>query len=81
MVHALIMDIDSNFMQLSRELEILVQNSTFLVGGLEVLYIFYPPHFIKRTCDNLFKYNIEFGINKVTSWAHIVEFYNKDNKQ
>lgn len=36
---------------------------------------------MKRTRDNLFKYNIQFGNNKVVSWADIVEFYNKDCKQ
>lgn len=80
MVHALISDMGSNFTQLSRELSISVQNSIFLVDEHEV-YIFDTPHLMKRTRDNLFKYNIQFGNNKVVSWADIVEFYNKDSKQ
>jgi len=81
MVHTLITDMGSNFMQLSRELGISIQNSSFLVD--EVLFIFDTPHLMKMTCDNLFKYNIEFEniYNKIASWAHIVEFYNRDNKQ
>ncbi|EZA62148.1 THAP domain-containing protein, partial [Ooceraea biroi] len=81
MVHALITDMGSNFVQLSRELGISVQNSSFLVDGIEVLYLFDPPHLIKRTRDNLLKYDIEFDTDKVASWTHIVQFYNKDSKQ
>lgn len=80
MVHALITDMGSNFLQLSRELGISVQNSIFSVDEHEIVYMFDTPHLMKRTRDNLLKYNIEFG-NKVASWAHIVEFYNRDNKQ
>ena len=65
-VHALISNMDSNFMQLSRELDISVQNSKFLVDGHEVLYIFDTPHLMKNTRNNLLKYDIEFE-NKVTS--------------
>lgn len=70
----------SNFLQLSRELGISVQNSIFSVDEYEIVYIFDTPHLMKRTRDNLLKYNIQFG-NKVASWAHIVEFYNRDSKQ
>lgn len=63
-------------MQLSRELSISTQNSTFLFNGIKILY----SPFNKKTHDNLFKYNIEFGFNKVASWAHIVQFYNKDSR-
>lgn len=35
---------------------------------------------MKRTRDNLLKYDIEFG-NKVASWTHIVDFYNRDSNQ
>lgn len=80
-VHALITDTGSNFLQLSRELGISVQNPIFLVDEQEVLYMFGTPHLIKRTRDNLLKYDVEFGNNKIASWSHIVEFYNKDSKQ
>lgn len=36
---------------------------------------------MKRTRDNLLKYNVEFRVNKDASWAHIIEFYKKDNQQ
>lgn len=80
-VHAFISDMGSNFMQLSRELGISTENSTFSVDEFEILYIFDTPHLMKRTRDNLYKHRIEFGINKIASWAHIVEFYNRDSKQ
>lgn len=69
MVHALITDMGSNFIQLSRGIS--KQNSTFLVDGTEISYIFDPPHLMKKTRDNLLKYNVESGVNKVASWAHI----------
>jgi len=80
-VHALITDMGSNFMQLSRELGISTENSIFFVDEFEILFIFDTPHLMKRTRDNLYKHRIQFGINKVASWAHIVEFYNRDSKQ
>jgi len=80
-VHALITDMESNFMQLSRELGISTENSIFVVDEFEILFIFDTPHLMKRTHDNLDKYRIQFGINKVASWTHIVEFYNRDSKQ
>jgi hypothetical protein len=79
-VHALITDMGSNFVQLSRQLGISTQNSSFLVDEEEVFYIFDTPHLIKATRNNLLKYNFEFD-NKKASWAHIVEFYNRDSKQ
>lgn len=71
----------SNFLQLSRELGISTQNSTFLVDEIEVLYMFDTPHLIKRTHDNLYKHNCQFGNNKIASWTHIVDFYNRDIKR
>jgi hypothetical protein len=65
MVHALVTDMGSNFMQLSRELGILTQNSTFLlVNEEEIFYIFDTPHLIKATRNNLLKYNFEFSNKK-----------------
>jgi len=29
----------------------------------------------------LLKHNFQIGTNKIVSWTHIVEFYNRDNKQ
>lgn len=79
-VHALITDMGSNFIQLSRELGISRENSTFLVNEEEVIYIFDTPHLIKATRNNLLKYNFQFD-NKIASWSHVVDFYNRDCKQ
>jgi len=51
-VHALVTDMGSNFIQLSRELGISTDNSTFLVNEEEVFYIFDTPHLIKATRNN-----------------------------
>lgn len=80
-VHALVSDMGSNFKQLSRELGISTQNTTFLVNGQKVLYIFDTPHLVKAIRNNLLKYNFLFDINKIVSWKYIVDFYNKDSKQ
>lgn len=80
-MHALVSDMGSNFIQLSRELGISSQNSTFMVDEIEVLYIFDTPHLMKRIRDNLYKHNCYFGDDKIASWSHIVDFYNRDVKQ
>lgn len=80
-VHALISDMGSNFMQLSCELSILTENCTILVDNFKILYIFDTPHLMKKIRDNLLKHRIQFGMNKVALWAHIIEFYNRDSKQ
>lgn len=80
-VHALISDMGSNFIQLSRQLGISTENSVFLVDDFEILYIFDTPHLMKSTRNNLYKHRIQFRMNKIASWAHIVEFYNRDSKQ
>lgn len=78
-VHALVTDMGSNFMLLSRELGISTQNSTFLVEDEKIVYIFDTPHLIKATRNNLLQHNFEFN-NKIASWAHIIEFYKRDSK-
>jgi len=70
----------SNFIQLSRALGISTENSTFLVNDEKVFYIFDTPHLIKATRNNLLNYNFQFD-NKIVSWSHIVDFYNRDSKQ
>ncbi|XP_024869566.1 uncharacterized protein LOC112453189 isoform X2 [Temnothorax curvispinosus] len=60
-VHALITDMGSNFLQLSRELGISTKNSMFVVDEQNILYIFDTPHLIKATRNNLLKYNLKFN--------------------
>lgn len=79
-VHALITDMGSNFLQLSRELGISNQNSIFVVNAQNILYIFDTPHLIKATRNNLLKYNLKFN-DQFASWFYIVQFYLKDTKQ
>jgi len=79
-VHALVTDMGSNFMLLSRELGISTENSTFLVNEEKIFYIFDTPHLIKATRNNLYKHNFHIN-NKIASWTHIVDFYKRDSKQ
>lgn len=79
-VHALVTDMGSNFQQLSRHLGISKENAKFSVNGDEIVYIFDTPHLLKATRNNLLKYNLQFD-NKVASWSHIVQFYEKDSRQ
>jgi len=75
-VHALIIDMDSNFIQLPRNLGISPQNSTFLVNKEKVIYIFDTPHLIKATRNNLLKYNFEIN-NKIAFWITLYNFINE----
>ncbi|KYN22222.1 THAP domain-containing protein 9, partial [Trachymyrmex cornetzi] len=80
LVHAFISDMGSNFIQLSHMLNISVDNSSFVVDGERLVYIFDTPHLLKATRNNLLKYNFQID-NKIASWDHIVEFYKRDSKQ
>lgn len=55
-MHALVTDMESNFMLLSRELGISTQNSTFLVEDEKIVYIFDTSHLIKATRNNLLQF-------------------------
>ncbi|TGZ53786.1 THAP domain-containing protein 9 [Temnothorax longispinosus] len=79
-VHALVTDMGSNFIHLSRDLGISTENSTFLVEEEKVLYLFDTPHLLKATRNNLLKHDFQFN-NKIASWTHIVQFYTRDSKQ
>jgi hypothetical protein len=79
-VHALVTDMGSNFIQLSRELGISTENLIFLVDNEKVFNIFNTPHLIKATRNNLLKHNFQIN-NKLASWTQIVNFYERDSKQ
>lgn len=70
-VHALITDMGSNFIQLSRQLGISTTNSIFFVNEEKLFYIFDTPHLMKATRNNLIRHNFQFN-SKIASWAHIV---------
>lgn len=60
-VHAIVTDMGSNFLKLSRELHISTKNSTFVVSDQKILYIFDTPHLIKTTHNNLYKHILQFN--------------------
>lgn len=80
MVLAFVTDMESNFMQLSRELGISTENSIFSIQEEKIVYFFDTPHLIKALRNMLLLHNFVFN-NKIASWADIVEFYNRDSKQ
>ena len=54
----------SNFIQLSHTLNISLNNSSFVVDGERLVYIFDTPHLLKAARNNLLKYNFQID-NKI----------------
>jgi len=50
-------------------LNILVDNSSFVVDRERLVYIFDTRHLLKATRNNLLKYKFQID-NKITSWDH-----------
>ena len=53
----------------------------FEVGHEKIFAMHDPPHLLKNTRNNLMKYDIKFGDNKVAKWKHVVEFYQEDQRR
>jgi len=49
----------------------------FLVNGSKIFYVFDPPHLMKLTRNNFFKYNLEVS-NNMTDKKHLNYFYKAD---
>ncbi len=78
-VVSVVSDQGSNFMSLLKSLNVSKERTYFEVNGKKYFTIYDPPHLIKSVRNNLMKYNFEFG-NHVAKWAHIKEFFVKDEK-
>lgn len=76
-VTALISDMGSNFVQLSRNLHVSKHDPISKVQDKTIIYIFDTPHLIKATRNHLMKYSYVYD-DKKTSWDDIEFFYNKD---
>jgi len=71
---AVVSDMGSNFVQLTKSLEVNMENSSFEIDGETYFYIFDVPHLLKATRNNLM--NNVFSINdKLTSWKHVEAVY------
>jgi hypothetical protein len=80
-VKAIISDQGPNFQQLVNRLGISVEAPFFMHNEQKYFYIFDPPHLLKSTRNNLFKYPFHFSENKIAKWDVIKEFYIEDKKQ
>ena len=78
-VVSVVNDQGSNFMSLLKSLNVSEDRPYFEVNGNKYFTIYDRPHLIKLVRNNLMKYNFEFG-NHVAKWAHIKEFFVKDEK-
>jgi len=71
---AVVSDMGSNFVQLTKSLEVSTENSSFEIDGETYFYIFDVPHLLKATRNNLM--NNVFSMNdKLTSWKHVEAIY------
>jgi hypothetical protein len=80
-VKAIISDQGPNFQQLVNRLGVSVEAPFFMHNEQKYFYIFDPPHLLKSTRNNLFKYPFHFSEKKVAKWDVIKEFYIEDKKQ
>jgi DNA transposase THAP9 len=80
-VVVVVSDQGPNFQQLVRNLGITAQKPYFEHSGSKYFYMFDPPHLLKSIRNNLQKYSLVFGGNKVASWADIESFFKLDQQQ
>lgn len=70
----------SNFVQLSKILNVTEENPVFHLGDFNLIYFFDTPHLMKATKNNLMRNSFHFN-NKKTSWSFVENFYNQDKKK
>lgn len=79
-VRAIVSDQGSNFIELTRNLEITAEKPFFCVSDMKVFYFFDTPHLLKSLRNNLMKYDFLFN-GQTASWTDIESFYKKDSTQ
>lgn len=79
-VCALISDMGSNNMMLSKILQITPTKPYFTLNNQNIIYMFDTPHLIKAIRNNLLKYNFVTEKGHEVSWKYIEQFYNHDQK-
>lgn len=78
-VYALITDTTPVFLRLSRKLGISVKNSSFLVNGERIFYIFDVPRLIRATRNIFMSYELRFR-EKRASWTDIELLFRRDSQ-
>nr|CAH7738813.1 unnamed protein product [Callosobruchus chinensis] len=75
-VLAVVCDMGSNNIKLSKNFQITAERPFFLCGNKEVAFIFDAPHLLKALRNNLLKYDFFLDGNPI-SWRFIEQFYNQ----
>ncbi|XP_072759715.1 uncharacterized protein [Anoplolepis gracilipes] len=78
-VHALITGTAPTFLRLSRQLEISVEHSFFLVNGEKIFYIFDVPRLIRVTRNIFMSHELRFR-EKRASWTDIELLFRRDSQ-
>ncbi|KAJ8909445.1 hypothetical protein NQ315_003493 [Exocentrus adspersus] len=76
-VVALVSNMGSNFIQLSKLLGVTTDNSYVEIGNKKLLYYFDPCHLMKAARNNLINNNFHWDTYRA-SWEDIQNFYEKD---
>lgn len=72
---AVISDMGSNNLQLTKQLNIEPQRPFFFAGTEIIVYLFDTPHLLKAVRNNIRKYKLVDGQQGIV-WQHIINFHN-----
>lgn len=70
-------DQGSNFVSFASKMHVSKERPYFYVNGQKIFYIFDPPHLLKSTRNNFFKYQLSF-LNGLTDKTYLEQFYKLD---
>lgn len=76
-VRALISDMGSNFLNLTKILDITEEKPFFIVNDKKIFYFFDTPHLLKAIRNNFFKFLMVFEDKKLDK-IYLEQFYKKD---
>jgi len=79
-VKVMISDMAANFKSFSDSVGVTPEHPYFNVGSQEVIYMFDPPHLLKSTRNNFFKYRF-VSDDKIIESKHLKSFYEADNQR
>jgi len=70
-------DQGANFYSFANKVYVTSERPYFFVNGYKIYYVFDPPHLLKSTRNNFFKYNLEV-LNNLTDKKYLNDFYHAD---
>lgn len=76
-VRVLTTDQGANFYSYANKMYVSSERPYFFVNGSKIFYIFDPPHLLKSTRNNFFKYYLEVS-NNMTDKKYLNDFYKAD---